>query len=78
MGLERQIMTIHEVQLGIPEGMVDSVTAAEMLGITQNNLRQLVFRKLLSPVGKVKRRSLFTLANVEQVKAARTTAIPSA
>jgi hypothetical protein len=43
------------------EEIVDSVTAAEMLGITQNNLRQ-----------------LFTLANVEQVKAARTTAIPSA
>jgi hypothetical protein len=60
------------------EGIVDSVTAAEMLGISANNLRQLVFRKILSPVGKERRRSLFTLANVEQVKATRNNANPSA
>lgn len=59
------------------EEIVDSVTAAEMLGITQNNLRQLVFRKLLIPVGKEKRRSLFRLADVLRIKEARTPIVPS-
>ena len=71
-------MTIEEVTLGLQEGEVDSVTAVEMLGISKNNLRQLVFRKLLVPVRKYKRRSVFLLSDVERVKASRTRSVPSA
>ena len=52
---------------------VDSVTAQQMLGISSSNLRQLVFRKLLIPVGREKRRSVFNVADVERIKASRTT-----
>lgn len=61
----------------VSDDIVDSVYAAELLGITPNNLRQLVHRKLLIPVGKQKRRSLFTLSDVQRVKAVRTPFIPS-
>ena len=60
------------------ENVIDSDKAAELLGITKNNLRQLVYRKLLVPVGKQKRRSLFNVEDVEKVKAARKPLIPSA
>jgi DNA-binding transcriptional MerR regulator len=60
------------------ENIIDSHQAAELLGITHNNLRQLVFRKLLVPVGKVKRRSLFNVADVERIKADRKPFVPSA
>ena len=59
------------------ENVIDSDTAAELLGISKNNLRQLVYRKLLVPVGKQKRRSLFNVEDVEKVKAARKPLIPS-
>lgn len=71
-------MTIQEVKFGLQEGEVDSITAAEMLGVSKNNLRQLVFRKILVPTGKHKRRSVFLLSDVEQVKASRTQSVPSA
>lgn len=61
----------------VSDDIVDSVYAAELLGITPNNLRQLVHRKILVPVGKQKRRSLFTMADVQRAKAARTPSIPS-
>lgn len=60
------------------ENVIDSDQAAEMLGISKNNLRQLVYRKLLVPVGKQKRRSLFNVEDVEKVKAARKPLVPSA
>lgn len=60
------------------ENIIDSEQAAELLGISKNNLRQLVYRKLLVPVGKQKRRSLFNVEDVEKVKAARKPLIPSA
>lgn len=59
------------------EETIDSVAAAELLGITTTNLRQLVFRKILVPIAKTKRRSVFRLADVYQVKAQRTPSIPS-
>jgi hypothetical protein len=55
------------------DNVMDSTQAQAYLGITSNNLRQLVFRKLLIPVGKVKRRSLFNITDVERIKASRTT-----
>jgi DNA-binding transcriptional MerR regulator len=60
------------------ENVVNSEQAAELLGISKNNLRQLVYRKLLVPVGKQKRRSLFNVEDVEKVKAARKPLVPSA
>jgi DNA-binding transcriptional MerR regulator len=60
------------------ENVIDSDQAAEMLGISKNNLRQLVYRKLLVPVGKQKRRSLFNVEDVAKVKAARKPSVPSA
>jgi DNA-binding transcriptional MerR regulator len=59
------------------ENVIDSDQAAELLGISKNNLRQLVYRKLLVPVGKQKRRSLFNVEDVEKVKAARKPLVPS-
>jgi DNA-binding transcriptional MerR regulator len=59
------------------ENVIDSDQAAEMLGISKNNLRQLVYRKLLVPVGKQKRRSLFNVEDVAKVKEARKPLIPS-
>lgn len=67
-----------EVAFGLQENEVDSITAVEMLGISKNNLRQLVFRKILVPVRKHKRRSVFLLSDVERVKASRTQSVPSA
>ena len=60
------------------DNVIDSEQVAEFLGITKNNLRQLVYRKLLVPVGKQKRRSLFNVEDVEKVKAARKPSVPSA
>ena len=60
------------------ENHIDSVGAAQLLGITPNNLRQLVFRKILVPVSKEKRRSIFLLQDIERVKASRTPSVPSA
>lgn len=45
-------------------GIIDSEVAAMLLGISKNNLRQLVYRKELVPVGRHKRRSRFLLADV--------------
>jgi DNA-binding transcriptional MerR regulator len=59
------------------ENVIDSEQVAELLGITKNNLRQLVYRKLLVPVGKQKRRSLFNVEDVVKVKEARKPLIPS-
>lgn len=60
------------------ENKIDSVGAAQLLGITPNNLRQLVFRKILVPVSKEKRRSIFLVEDVERVKASRAPSVPSA
>jgi DNA-binding transcriptional MerR regulator len=60
------------------ENVIDSEQTAELLGISKNNLRQLVYRKLLVPVGKQKRRSLFNVEDVAKVKAARKPSVPSA
>jgi hypothetical protein len=46
------------------DGLVDSEVAAMLLGISKNNLRQLVYRKALVPQGRQKRRSRFLLVDV--------------
>jgi hypothetical protein len=45
-------------------GIIDSEVAAMLLGISKNNLRQLVHRKQLVPVGRQSRRSTFHLQDV--------------
>lgn len=52
---------------------MNSTDAQAFLGISSSNLRQLVFRKLLVPVGKDKRRSVFAMADLERIKASRPT-----
>jgi len=59
------------------DDLVDSTYVSDLLGITPNNLRQLVFRKVLVPTGKEKRRSLFKLEDVQRLKAVRTPYVPS-
>jgi hypothetical protein len=46
------------------DGIIDSEVAAMLLGISKNNLRQLVHRKQLVPVGRQTRRSTFRLQDV--------------
>jgi DNA-binding transcriptional MerR regulator len=53
------------------EDTIDSNQAAEILRVSTSNLRQLVFRKELIPVGRKNRRSLFNLADVQRLDAAR-------
>jgi hypothetical protein len=45
-------------------GIIDSEVAAMLLGISKNNLRQLVHRKQLVPVGRQSRRNTFRLQDV--------------
>jgi len=66
-----------EINDDVSDEIVDSVQAAEILGVSAVNLRQLVYRKVLVSCGKEKRRSLFKMADVAQVKTARTLSVPS-
>ena len=50
------------------DGIIDSEVAAMLLGISKNNLRQLVNRKLLVPIGREKRRSMFRLQDVVELQ----------
>jgi hypothetical protein len=50
---------------------VDSLLAAGMLGVTPNNLRQIVHKKQLVPVGKAGRRTIFRRSDVENLAASR-------
>lgn len=50
------------------DGIIDSEVAAMLLGISKNNLRQLVNRKLLTPIGRQKRRSVFRLQDVVELQ----------
>jgi hypothetical protein len=50
---------------------VDSLEAAGILGITANNLRQIVHKKQLVPIGKAGRRTIFNRADVDALAARR-------
>jgi hypothetical protein len=52
-------------------GIIDSEVAAMLLGISKNNLRQLVYRKLLTPAGKSSRRNTFKLQEVLEFQTRR-------
>lgn len=51
--------------------VIDSLDAAAILTVTSNNLRQIVHKKQLIPVGKRGRRTLFNRADVEALAATR-------
>jgi hypothetical protein len=53
------------------DGLVDSKVAAMLLGVSKNNLRQIVHRKALVPQGRQKRKSLFLIADVMVLKTHR-------
>jgi len=52
-------------------GIIDSEVAAMLLGISKNNLRQLFYRKLLTPIGKSSRRNTFKLQEVLEFQTRR-------
>lgn len=52
-------------------GIIDSEVAAMLLGISKNNLRQLVYRGLVAPVGIAKRRNLFRLQDILEIQTRR-------
>lgn len=52
-------------------GIIDSEVAAMLLGVSKNNLRQLVYRKLLTPVGRSNRRNMFKLQEVLEFQTRR-------
>jgi hypothetical protein len=54
------------------QNLIDSKVAAMMLGVSSNNLRQLVYRKELIAKGRVKRKSLFLLDDVQALSNKRT------
>jgi len=64
-------MVIHEVVLHKEEDLIDSEGAAKFLEVSKNNLRQMVHRKQLVPLGRQTRRSFFLLADVVALKARR-------
>jgi len=51
--------------------LVDSVAAAEILGVTTNNLRQMVHKKKIVPVERNGRKSMFAKADVIALKERR-------
>jgi len=53
------------------QNLIDSKVAAMMLGVSSNNLRQLVYRKELIAKGRVKRKSLFLLDDVQALSSKR-------
>lgn len=55
----------ESVNLG---GLIDSGAAAEILGITTNNLRQMVHKGRLIPASKDGRRNMFARADVIALK----------
>lgn len=61
-----------ETTIGQPHSKeIDCNKAAELLGITPNNLRQYTFRGVLKPVGRQGRRNLFSWEDVERLAAMR-------
>jgi hypothetical protein len=64
-------VTIQEVQLHKENDFIDSDTVAKLLGISKNNLRQIVHRKQLVPQGRQRRKSLFLIADVMALKTHR-------
>ena len=60
------------VTAAAPSGnTVDSMEAAAILGVTPNNLRQIVHKKQLVPVGKQGRRTIFTRSDVTALAESR-------
>lgn len=61
----------ESVQNAESAGQVDSVEAAAILGVTANNLRQMVHKRQIIPVGKAGRRTIFNRADVEALRERR-------
>lgn len=65
-------MSVEDIALHKDDDFIDSDTAAKLLGINKNNLRQIVYRKKLVSYGRQKRKSLFLIADVMTLKTHRT------
>lgn len=55
------------------DGIIDSEVAAMLLGVSQNNLRQMVYRKLLRPTARVGRHNTFRLQDILEFQTRRST-----
>ncbi len=64
-------MIIKHMNLEDNESLINSDEAAFLLGISRNNLRQMVYRKTLVPKGRHKRVSRFRLGDVLALKTRR-------
>lgn len=53
------------------EDMIDTKTAAAELGVTPNNLRQMVFKKKINKAGHEGRKAMFYRNDVEALKSLR-------
>ena len=65
----------HVSDIRIPVARTELVTSAvacELLGVTANNLRQMVFKKLITPAGKQGRMTLFRSSEVVALRDKRT------
>lgn len=51
--------------------IIDSEVAAMLLGISKANLRQLVYRGLLTPIGRNRKRNTFRLQEVLELQTRR-------
>jgi hypothetical protein len=63
--VQESVRPVHDA------GQVDSVEAAAILGVTANNLRQMVHKQQIVPVGKAGRRTIFNRADVEALRERR-------
>lgn len=64
-------VTYDPPQTVVTDEMIDSAKAAEILGITTNNLRQMVHKKRLVVASREGRRSMFRRSDVEALAARR-------
>lgn len=69
--IQAPTVTVSEQPAAPISNVIDSLDAAAILTVTPNNLRQIVHKKQLIPVGKRGRRTLFNRADVEALAAAR-------
>lgn len=67
----RNVALTVQMTHGNEPDVIPSDEVAKILGVTMNNLRQMVFKKRLSPVRKDGRTSMFARSDVEALAAKR-------
>lgn len=65
---EPSVTVTASESVSVSSDYVDSATAAEILGVTTNNLRQMVHKGRLVPARKEGRKNLFARADVMELR----------